>query len=337
MNPAQSLAVEDAHPHEAVRREIHAGLAQRPKSISPKFFYDRRGCELFDEICRLPEYYPTRSEVHIMRLHAAAMADTLGRDGTLIEIGSGSGEKTRLLLEELRPHVYVPIDIAVEQLDASRRQLGRAFPQMSIVPIQADFTQPFDLPRQLRNNPSRRALYFPGSTIGNFPREQARALLRRWRTLLGPGGKMLIGVDLKKDPRVLQAAYDDAAGVTAAFNLNLLERLNRELDAGFDLRSFRHKAIYRETSGRIEMHLESLRAQTVEVAGMPVAFASGETILTEISCKYSLDEFRMLGRGAGYRPLEAWVDPAGLFSVHCLQVMPDAATHGVSDGIDGTE
>ncbi|MGH8619141.1 MAG: L-histidine N(alpha)-methyltransferase [Burkholderiales bacterium] len=308
-----------APPAVSLRDEVLAGLARPQKTIAPKFFYDARGCELFDAICVLPEYYPTRTELAIMRTHAADMAAVLGEGCALIEIGCGSGEKTRLLLEHLAPPVFVPVDIAAEQLKASCDTLARAFPDLRIVPVRADFALPVTLPPVLDGQDvRRRVLYFPGSTIGNFNRGEAFAFLERWKPLLGADGALLIGVDLKKDPGLLRAAYNDAAGVTAQFNLNLLVRFNRELGADFDLAAFRHKAFYDGYLGRVEMHLESLRAQTVTVAGRRFGFAAGETIHTEISCKYSLEEFRALGRDAGYAPVAVWTDPARLFAVHCF-------------------
>ena len=308
-----------APPALSLRDEVLAGLARRQKTIPPKFFYDARGCELFDAICELPEYYPTRTELAIMRAHAGEMAVALGAGCVLIEIGCGNSEKTRLLLEQLSPAAFVPVDIAAEQLAASCGALAQAFPGLCIYPVRADFALPVTLPPALAAaERQRRVLYFPGSTIGNFTREETAAFLQHWKPLLGADGALLIGVDLKKDPALLDAAYNDAAGVTAAFNLNLLVRFNRELAADFDLDAFRHRAFYDATLGRIEMHLESTRAQTVTVAGRRFAFAAGETIHTEISCKYSLEEFAALGCAAGYAPLRAWTDPAALFAVHCF-------------------
>jgi dimethylhistidine N-methyltransferase len=319
--PPDYAVVDLAPPAVNLRDEVLAGLARPQKTVAPKFFYDARGCELFDAICRLPEYYPTRTELAIMRAHAGAMATALGDGCALIEIGCGNGEKTRLLLDHLAPSVFVPVDIAAEQLEASCEALSRAFPALRIVPVRADFALPVNLPPTIDGpDVRRRALYFPGSTIGNFNRGEAFAFLERWKPLLGAGGRLLIGVDLKKNAATLRAAYNDAAGITAQFNLNLLVRFNRELGADFDLAAFRHRAFYDEYLGRVEMHLESLRAQTVTVAGQRFAFAAGETIHTEISCKYSLAEFRALGRDAGYTPVEVWTDPGQLFAVHCFAV-----------------
>lgn len=300
--------------------EVLAGLRASPKRIPPKYFYDRRGCELFDAICGLPEYYPTRTELSIMAAQAPAMAHGLGADCALIEIGCGNSAKSRLLLEAVRPPVFVAVDIAAEQLKTSCDALSQAFPSMRTVALRADFEQALRLPAGASLGDGRRALYFPGSTIGNFTPAAAREFLLRWAPLLGRGGCALIGVDLKKDPTRLNAAYNDAGGVTAAFNLNLLTRFNRELGADFDTAAFRHKAYYDGAAGRIEMHLESLHAQTVSIGAHRIAFAAGETILTEISCKYSNDEFRELGRAAGYAPADMWTDDDGLFAVHLFRL-----------------
>lgn len=303
-------------PQAAMRDDVLAGLARTPRQIPPKYFYDTRGCELFEAICRLPEYYPTRTELAIMAAHAPAMAGALGAGGTLIEIGCGNSEKSRLLLEALRPPAFVAIDIAAEQLKASCDALSQAFPHMTTIALRADFEQAVAIPEAAGLDAQRRALYFPGSTIGNFSPAEARVFLARWAPLLGPGGCALIGVDLKKDRARLEAAYNDAQGVTAAFNLNLLTRFNRELGADFDVAAFRHRAFYNESAGRIEMHLESLRDQSASIGGRPLAFAAGETIRTEISCKYSIAEFQQLGREAGYVPLLCWADVEELFAVH---------------------
>ena len=296
--------------------EIIAGLSQQQKRIPPKYFYDPRGCELFDAICGLPEYYPTRTELAIMRLHARAMADRLGPDCALIEIGCGNSEKTRLLLEALRPQVFVPVDIAREQLESSCNALARLLPEMPILALRADFAQPFAAPLTGLGQARRRALYFPGSTIGNFTRPEALAFLARWAPLLGAGGGALIGVDLKKDDALLNAAYNDAQGVTAEFNLNVLRHINRALGADFDLAAFRHRAFYNGEHGRVEMHLVSLRQQRVTIREREFEFCAGETIHTEYSCKYGIAEFQDLGRAAGFEPVQCWTDERSLFSVH---------------------
>jgi len=300
---------------ESMREEVLAGLAKPQKELSPKFFYDTRGCELFEAICDLPEYYPTRAELSIMRAHAPAMARMLGRDCALIEIGCGNSAKTRALLDALKPRAFIAVDIAREQLEASCRELATAFPAMRVIAVRADFAHEFALP-PAELGTSRRVLYFPGSTIGNFTPAEARAFLARWAPQLGAGGGALIGVDLKKDPAVLDAAYNDAQGVTAEFNLNVLCRLNRELGADFDLDRFRHVARYAAAAGRIEMHLESLVAQRVTIGARSFEFRAGETIHTENSYKYSVEEFHELARTAGFAARECWTDADRLFSVH---------------------
>ena len=296
--------------------DVLTGLARPQKTLPPKYFYDARGCELFERICELPEYYPTRTELAIMREHVGAMAKFLGPDCQLIELGSGSSRKTRILIEQLRPPLYVPIDIAGEALRAAAAGLAQLFPSLNIIGMCADYTKPLTLPEFVGVPIRKKAVYFPGSTIGNFTPHEATEFLQLVRRMVGPAGALLVGVDLKKGKKVLDAAYDDAAGVTAAFNLNLLARINRELGADFQLRRFCHKAFYDEDKGRIEMHLESLAAQLVHVGGERLRFSRGETIHTEISCKYSVEEFRAVARCAGFEPDQTWIDAANLFSVH---------------------
>jgi dimethylhistidine N-methyltransferase len=296
--------------------DVLAGLARPQKTLPPKYFYDIRGCELFEKICELPEYYPTRTELAIMREHAGAMAKFLGPDCQLIEFGSGSSTKTRILIERLRPPLYVPIDIAGEAIRAASSGLAQAFPWLNINGVCADYTKPLTLPEFVGVPIRRKAVYFPGSTIGNFTPHEAIGFLQLARRVVGPGGALLIGVDLKKDKQALDAAYDDAAGVTAAFNLNLLARINRELGGDFQLRRFRHKAFYDEAKGWIEMHIESLASQFVHVGGERFRFSAGETIHTEISCKYSVEEFQTAAQRAGFAPEQTWIDAANLFSVH---------------------
>jgi dimethylhistidine N-methyltransferase len=305
-------------PQAAMRDDVLAGLRAHPKRIAPKYFYDAHGCALFEAICGLPEYYPTRTELAIMAAQAPAMAAALGADCTLIEIGCGNSEKSRLLISAAQPPVFVAVDIAAEQLQTSCDALSQAFPAMRTVALRADFEQALTLPEAAALPARPRVLYFPGSTIGNFTPAAARTFLQRWAPVLGPGGRALIGVDLKKDPARLHAAYNDAQGITAAFNLNLLARFNRELGADFDIAAFGHRAFYDANAGRVEMHLESLRRQTVGIAGARVDFAAGESVLTEISCKYSIDEFTQLGRAAGFEPFVCWTDTDALFAVHLL-------------------
>lgn len=304
------------------RREVFAGLSRTRKSLPPKFFYDERGSGLFEAICELPEYYLTRTEISLMRDKAHEMARHLGAGCVLIEYGSGSGRKTRILMEALAPVAYVPIDIASAQLSAWSAELARAFSTVAIVAVCADYSRPFALPGLDRFGAHRRVIYFPGSTIGNFTVPEALTFLRNACAVARPGGAMLVGVDLKKDPAVLRAAYDDAAGVTARFNMNLLVRINRELGANIDLAAFRHRAFYNAELGRIEMHLESLRDQKVTIGDRTFVFGQGETIHTENSCKYTIAEFQELARSAGFAPQMCWTDPQKLFSVHYLTV-PD--------------
>ncbi|HWN30207.1 MAG TPA: L-histidine N(alpha)-methyltransferase [Burkholderiales bacterium] len=299
-------------------KEVLVGLAKPQKQIPAKFFYDRRGCELFDAICELPEYYLTPTETAMMQQFAAEMAQLLGAGCLLIEYGSGTGRKTRILLERLHPPVYMPIDIACEQLRASSREFAQAFPGMQVIAVCADYSEPIALPECVVPGLKRRAIYFPGSTIGNFTKEETVVFLRRALRVVGPGGAMLVGVDLKKPTAQLDAAYNDSRGVTAEFNLNLLTRINRELKGDFRLENFRHRAFYNSEEGRIEMHLESLVAHQVVIQGRRFGFSAGETIHTENSYKYSVDGFQQLARQAGFEPLRAWTDAQQLFSVHYL-------------------
>lgn len=307
-------------PQTSFRDDVLAGLALPQKSIPPKYFYDERGARLFERICELPEYYPTRAEMAIMRACIGEVARLLGPDIELIEFGSGAGVKTRLVIEQCRPALYVPVDIAEPQLRATGAALAADYPWLNVSGIVADFAAPLALP-DFVVPARRRVVYFPGSTIGNFTPDEAVAFMRRCRDLLGPGGILLIGVDLRKDKRVLDAAYDDAQGVTAEFNLNLLRRINRELDGEFIVELFRHVAFYDEAKGRIEMHLESGHAQSVRVAGRRFDFRRGETIFTEISCKYGVEEFQALAARARLHAERVWTDPQRLFSVHALMAV----------------
>jgi dimethylhistidine N-methyltransferase len=298
---------------------VIAGLSQYPKTLPCKFFYDRDGSRLFDEICELPEYYPTRTECRILEQRAGTIARLLGPRVRLVEFGSGAGIKVRLLLRALaQPAGYIPVDISRGHLLMAASALAADFPNLRIAPVCADYTKPFALPA-IRGRMSRKtAGFFPGSTIGNFTATEAMNFLRLTRRLLGPSSVMIIGVDIPKDERLLHAAYNDAAGVTAAFNLNLLRRINRELHGTFDLAAFVHDARWNDALSRVEMYLVSTRKQTVDIAGHSFAFDAGETIHTENSHKYGLDRFRALARQAGYVPLEAWIDEQSLFSVHVL-------------------
>jgi len=298
-----------------------AGLLAPRKSLPCKYFYDERGSELFERICGLEEYYPTRTELGILRARVRAMAATLGPECLLIEYGSGSSVKTRLLLDHLEaPVAYVPVDISREHLLRAAGELSARHPDLPVLPVCADFTRPFALP-PLPRPPRRRAAYFPGSTIGNFAPAEARKFLTQVAEICGPGGALLIGVDLKKSRRVLEPAYDDALGVTADFNLNLLRRLNRELGANFALDQFAHRALWNEVEGRVEMHLVSRRRQEVTLGGHRIRFEAGETIHTENSYKYDLSGFGALARSAGFEVERVWIDGAGLFSVQALRVV----------------
>jgi dimethylhistidine N-methyltransferase len=295
------------------------GLRQQPKALPCKYLYDAEGSKLFDQICTLPEYYPTRTELGILRAHAVDMALCLGPDALLVEYGSGSSVKTRLLLDRLaRPVAYVPVDISRQHLLETALALRLDYPGLEILPVCADFTAPVTLPRP-RRAAARRAVYFPGSTIGNFSEAGAIALMTGVARLVGPGGAFLVGVDLAKAPRVLERAYDDAAGVTAAFNLNLLARMNRELDADFDLRRFRHRAVWVAEASRIEMHLVSEAEQVAHLGGVEIRFARGESICTEHSHKYTPEGFARLARRAGLAVRRVWTDRDQRFSVQYLE------------------
>jgi dimethylhistidine N-methyltransferase len=300
--------------------DVIAGLSSARKALPPKYFYDERGSRLFEAICGTPEYYPTRTETALMTARAREMARLLGPRGAVIEFGSGSGRKTRILVEALKPVAYVPIDIAREQLRETAGAFALEFPWLSVHAVCADYSRPLTLPSLQALGASRRVIYFPGSTIGNFSVPEAALFLAHSRALAGRGGAMLVGVDLKKDAAKLNAAYNDAAGVTADFNLNVLRRINRELGGDFDLSGFRHHAFYHSGRSRIEMHLVSLRDQKVRIGGRNYRFRGGESIHTENSCKYSVEEFRRLARGAGFEPVACWTDRERLFAVHCLAV-----------------
>jgi len=302
-------------PAESMAAEVRAGLSREQKFLPPKLFYDRKGSELFDVITRLPEYYPTRTEIGLLRQHAAEMAQLLGKDSILLELGSGSSVKIRLLLEAVRPRIYVPMDISRDHLIDAARRLARDYPWLTVHAACVDYSQHWNIPDF---GPGRYNAFFPGSSIGNFEPAQALRLLRQVRRLVGRGGGLLIGVDLKKDIGTLENAYNDRQGVTADFNLNVLAHINRRLAADFDLGNFAHKAIYNAEQGRIEMHLECTRDHRVRVDGYVYRFASGETIHTENSYKYSIEDFHRLAAQAGFEPVRVWTDPAGLFSVHYL-------------------
>jgi dimethylhistidine N-methyltransferase len=317
---ARPLALNRRSPVARFRQDVLAGLRRRPKDLPCKYFYDGWGSKLFDTICEQPEYYLTRTELAIMRRHAAAMAEVLGPGCLLIEYGSGSGLKTPLLLECLaEPAGYVPVDVCREHLLASAAALAERFTGLEVCPVWADFTEAFTVPATARP-PRRRAVYFPGSTIGNFGPEEAVRLLQGIAELCGPGGGLLLGVDLHKPAAAVEPAYNDDAGVTAAFNLNLLARINRELGADFNLAAFEHKAFFDSANTRIEMHLVSRVCQTVHVGGATISFVEGESIRTEYSYKYSKEAFRGLADAAGLDVRQVWTDPGDLFSVQYLVV-----------------
>lgn len=302
--------------------EVVRGLSGSPRSLPCKLFYDEAGARLFERICETEAYYPTRTEIGILRTHVAEMAAALGSRARIVELGSGSGIKTRILLGALHhPVEYVPVDISGEQLQAVADELRREFPSLCVRPLRADYTERLLLPEPERPA-TVTAAFFPGSTLGNFLPEEAAAFLHRIAGIVGPGGKLLVGVDLKKDRARLERAYNDPEGVTAAFNLNILAHVNHLCGGDFDLAAFAHHAFYDEGRGRIEMHLVSRREQTVTLRGgrRPAAFtfARGERIVTEYSCKYDLDGFRDLAGGAGFRVERVWTDPERLFSVQLL-------------------
>lgn len=314
--PAHAIRLYDQRAHvQDMRADVLRGLRRTPKKLSPKYFYDTIGSSLFERICEQPEYYVTRVELGIIRLHVAEIADVLGRRARLIEYGSGAGIKTRLLLRELDDAVaYVPIEISHDALLLSIGALAAEFPRIEMLPVCADFTKPVALPRP-RRAAYRDVVYFPGSTLGNFETREAAALLRVMRDEAGPNGAALVGIDLKKDPAVLDAAYNDAAGVTAEFTLNMLARFNRELGADFDLAAFRHRARYNPMAGRIETHIVSRVAQDVCVGGEHFRFDRDEAMLVEYSCKYAPAEFDALARRAGLRVAKTWTDAQEQFAV----------------------
>jgi dimethylhistidine N-methyltransferase len=298
--------------------DVVAGLRCSPKTLPCKYFYDERGSRLFERICELDEYYLTRTELAILERSVAEMARCLGPRCMVIEPGSGSATKTRLLLEALEaPVAYVPVDISRDVLLRSAESIDGTHPDLEVLPVCADFTQPFALPAPTCV-PARRVVYFPGSTIGNFDPPQVVRFLARLRRLCAPSGAVLVGADLRKDRKLLEAAYDDARGVTAEFNLNLLLRINRELGADFDLGRFRHRAVWNEAPGRVEMHLVSQAEQSVRVDGEAFCFAPGEAIHSESSYEYDLDGFAGLAGAAGLAVARVWLDERRWFSVQYL-------------------
>jgi len=298
--------------------DVLAGLSAHPRRISPKYFYDARGSRLFERICEQPEYYLTRAELALMQTHLPQIADTLGPRCLLVEYGSGSGIKTRLLLGHLDdPVAYMPVEISRAALKACIGQLAVDFPDIEMLPVCADFTQPVELPGPARAQ-RRTVIYFPGSTIGNFESVRAAQLLRQMREEMGPDGAALVGVDLLKDPAVLEAAYNDTAGVTAAFTLNMLAHFNRVLGSDFEIHGFAHRSEFNREAERIETRIVSLVDQDVHVADRTFHFDRGDAILVEYSCKYSRASFVRLAAEAGLRVEKVWTDPEGLFSLQYL-------------------
>ena len=299
--------------------EALAGLSATPKTLPSKYFYNDRGSELFERICELPEYYVTRVETALLGDVAHSVAAIIGQDAAIIEYGTGSSEKIRILLSALiKPAAFVGVDISGDALLGVTDAMARNFPDMDIHGVCADFTQPLDLPTL--SGDGKRVVFFPGSSLGNFDHAQSIDFLANAAKTVGPDGALLIGIDLKKDTSTLNAAYDDAQGVTAQFNLNLLVRLNQECGADFDVDSFTHRAYYNADAGRVEMHLVSQQAQTVSLGGQTITFAKGETIHTENSYKYAVAEFQDLSRRAGLEPLHVWTDANNRFSLHYLHV-----------------
>ncbi|SEP19144.1 L-histidine N(alpha)-methyltransferase [Aquisalimonas asiatica] len=299
--------------------DVLTGLAQSPPVIPPKYFYDDAGSRLFDRICELPEYYPTRTEMQILEQYAGAIGERLGEGVVLVEPGSGSSAKVSLLLRNLRrPVAYVPVEISGDHMLSSLTPLRQQFPAIDIIPVCADFTAGFTIP-DVDAPAARRAVFFPGSTIGNFPPDQAAALLAQFRALVGAGGAVVLGVDLRKDPAVLEAAYNDAAGVTAAFNRNLLTRMQQELGAVLDADGFVHRAVWNAPESRIEMHLVSRHAQTIEVGGSTFRYEADDFIITEFSYKYTRAGLDALAAEAGLRVGASWEDARGWFSIQYLE------------------
>lgn len=304
---------------DALTSGVLEAMRKHPRQLSSMWFYDELGSFLFDSICELPEYYLTRTELQIMRTHAAEMAHHIGPDAALIEFGSGTSTKTRQLLDHIEaPAAYVPVDIARDHLLEAASAIARDYSMLRVIPVCADFSQPFDLPAHAMSA-RKRVVYFPGSTLGNFENTQAHDLLMRMRQIIGAGGAALIGIDLKKDPRILERAYNDRAGVTAEFNVNALRHMNRELGTDFDLDAFEHLAVWVEEQSRIEMHLVSKREQVVHVGDESVRIARGEHLCTEYCHKYTLESFANLAAGAGLAVTRVWMDPMKQFSVQLLE------------------
>ena len=299
------------------RHAVIDGLSRRPRCIPPKYFYDQAGSHLFESICEQPEYYPTRTETALLKQYAHEIAAVAGSDCHLIEPGSGSCEKVRHLLDAMQPAAYLPLDISCEYLEKAAAGISEDYPWLDVHAVCTDITDEVSLP--FIPEQADAVMFYPGSSIGNFDPEDARAFLACLASITGEGGGLLIGVDLKKDPAILDAAYNDAKGVTAAFNLNLLRRINRELAGDFDIETFAHHAFYNSDRGRVEMHLVSEREQTVRVDGHIFEFSAGDSIHTENSYKYTIEEFQTLAQQAGFTPCRVWSDREDLFSLHYLR------------------
>lgn len=318
--PARAARLVDLAPElVSFRDAVLGGLASSPKSIPPTYFYDARGSELFEQICNLPEYYPTRTETGILRRYASDIAHRIGPNAQIVEYGSGASDKVRMILDALEaPVAYMPVDISGEYLGDVAERLAVDYPHLEVTAVVADYRYPFAVPAPRRRARAQASL-FTGSTIGNFTPEEAMGFLRHAARRLAGGGALVIGADLRKEPRLLHAAYNDSAGVTAAFNLNLLTRINRELDGTFDVSAFDHYAFYNPVENRIEMHLVSRRPQRVTISGRSFYFATGESIHTENSYKFDVDGFRDMARRAGFVPEAVWLDEERWFSVHLLR------------------
>lgn len=303
----------------SLRDEVLAGLRHSPRTLPARLFYDSRGAALFDAITRLDEYYLTRAELAILHDNAVGIAASIGPGSVLLEYGSGEAEKVRVILDRMRgeaaPAAYVPIDVSSAQLERVAAELRHAYPEIPVIPVAADYTSLVELPLPPELRGARRVAFFPGSTIGNLHPPEARDFLEKLAEVCGRDGAIILGADLRKDPTILHAAYNDSEGLTAEFNLNILARLNRELDATFDLASFRHYAYYNPVAGRVEMHLVSLRRQLVDVAGECIPFERGESIWTESSYKYTWSGLAELSRSAGLTIVDRWSDPDAMFAV----------------------
>jgi len=298
--------------------DVIKGLSNQPRMIPPKYFYDKRGSELFDAICEQQEYYPTRTEISLLQYYAREIAERIGPDCILVELGSGASEKARLLFDALKPTGYMGIDISKEFLLDATKKLSRDYPWLEVHAVCADFSQVLEIPKHYQEQ--QHIAFYPGSSIGNFDPDEAVIFMEQIAEMVGPEGKLLIGVDLKKDEDILNAAYNDAAGITAEFNLNLLDRLRNELGAEFEDGAFMHEAFYNGSDGRIEMHLVSTKNTALTIDGKTFRFHLGDSIHTENTYKYSLDEFEALARRAGFDVEQVWTDRKDLFSVQLLAV-----------------